>query len=324
MKKFDVIIMNPPYQMSLENKGGSDKQIYHEFVLKAISMEPEIICAITPSRWFISDNMKDYRKTITADNKIKKIVEYSNAKECFENVTIKGGVSYIIWDKNYTGDCEVINIRNHQPISTACRNLNDYEIIVRHNDSIKILEKIKSKTYNTFDTLMYSQNPFGLQTNFYEYYESKLEPYENYIKIYTNSQNPDMWIDPNLVTKNKDIIHKYKVILTESYGGEFYGTKPMSILNRPKIAYPNEVCSGSYIVCAVFDTEQEAKNCISYINTKFFRFIVSIIKTTQHNSKNVFKFVPVPDFTKHYEDKFIYELYDISEDEISYIEEIVR
>lgn len=322
--KFDVIIMNPPYQNSIKDKGGSDQQIYHKFVLKAIEMEPELICAITPSRWFIADNMKDYRKELLKDNKIKKIVDYPNSKECFKNVVIKGGVSYFVWDKNYNDFCDFYNLANNSIISHKFRNVSEYEIIIRNNESLDILEKVLKNVTNTFDEIISSQTPFGLQTNFFKYHPHKTEQEKDHIKIYTNSKLPNMWIKPELVTRNKNIIDKYKVIVTESYEGDYALNKPMRFINKPIIAKPGEVCSGSFIICGTFNSLKEAENCVSYIETKFFRFMVSLIKTTQHNSKHVFKFVPLLDFTDSWNDNLLKSKFKLTDVQQEYIEKTVK
>lgn len=322
-ENFNVIIMNPPYQNSIKDKGGSDQQIYHKFVLKAIEMEPEIICAITPSRWFIAENMSDYRKELLKDNKIKKIVDYPNSKECFKNVSIEGGISYIIWDKDYNGICEFDTVSNVFSNKTK-RDLKQFDIIVRDSNAIKILNKVYNKNLKTFDSIVSSRNPFGFETNFYKNTTTSETPLSEHTKIYTNAKNPDLWIKTSEIEKNLELKDKYKVLISKAYGGTYKGNGPARIINNPFVALPNEICSDSFIICGTFNTKQEAENCVTYMNTKFFKFMVSLIKTTQDNSKNVFKFVPLPDFTRSYEDKFIYKLYGISEDEISYIEEIVK
>lgn len=322
--RFDVILMNPPYQNSIKDKGGNDQQIYHKFVVKAIEMNPKIICAITPSRWFISENMKDYRNYLTKDNHIKKMVVYQNSKECFSNVSIEGGVSYFIWDKKHEDKCNFINIANGEQISSKQRFLGEYDTIIRNNDSVSILEKVKKQTENTFDSLMFARNPFGLQTNFFKNHPYELTPTQNHVKIYTNHKHPDMWIQPEIIQKNSNIIDKYKVIITKAYGGVYTGSKPMPILNTPIIAKPNEICSDSYIICAVFDKLEEAENCVSYINTKFFRFMVSLIKITQDNSRNVFKFVPLVDFNEVWDDNKLKHKFSLTDEEVDYMDSQIR
>lgn len=322
--KFDVILMNPPYQNSIKDKGGSDAQIYHKFVIKAIEMKPELICAITPSRWFISENMKDYRNYVTKDNHIRKMVVYPNSKECFSDVSIEGGVSYFVWDKNYNNLCSVESIQNGITESIVTRDLSKYDIIVRDNAALDILDKVTKQTTNTFDLIVSSQNPFGFQTNFYKNHNASETELPNHTKIYTNARTPNMWIKTEDIKKNRDIIDVYKVLVSESYGQTYKGISPAKILNNPFVAFPNEICSGSYIICGTFDNKEEAENCISYINTKFFRFMVSIIKTTQHNSRNVFKFVPMVDFTKSWNDDELFKLYKLNADDVDYIHNVVK
>ncbi len=316
--KFDVIIGNPPYQLSDGGHGASASPLYHIFVDKAKAMQPKYLCMIIPSRWFAGGKgLDEFRESMLQDKRIKELVDYPNASECFPGVEIKGGVCYFLWDKNYSGDCSVTTITNGEKLPTMQRALDENNVFVRFNEAISILNKVKSKSEVTLDTQVSSRKPFGLPTNFKEY---KKQPFENSIKLYGNKFIG--YVTRNQIIINHDWIQKYKVLLPKA--GDGSGSYPIQVSGKPLLAGINTACSETYIVVGVYEEDHSAKNLEKYLKSKFVRFLISLKKVTQDMTAKTYSFVPKLDMTIEWTDKKLYERYELTNDEITFIEKMIK
>ena len=182
--KFDVIMGNPPYQIDDDGHGASARPIYHKFIEQAIKLNPKYISMIVPARWYAGGKgLDDFRETMLSDTRIQTLVDIPNAEECFPGVEIKGGVCYFLWNAHHKGSCEVISIKDGIQVSKEQRNLNEFDVFVRHNQAISILEKVQTKKYPTYDTKVFSRKPFGFSTNFKDY---QTQPFDGSITLYGN------------------------------------------------------------------------------------------------------------------------------------------
>lgn len=312
--KFDVIIGNPPYQISDGGQGASAKPIYHKFIENAIDMSPRYISFIVPSRWFVGGKGLDkFRKQMLNDKRICKIVDFPHSKDCFPSVDIKGGVNYFLWSRNYKNNCEIITSKNGSKNNSKKRFLNEFgEIFIRDNNSISILNKVKIKNEKTMEEIVSSRKPFGFPTNFINFTETKSE---NSIKIFANKKIG--FIDKNLIEVGSEFLSKYLVLITEASGSG----EDKTVLSKPIITEKNSCCTETYIIIDSFETKEKAINLSYYIKTKFFRFLVSLIKNTQHGTKKVYRFVPYLPMDKEWTDEKLYKRYNLTQEEINYIEE---
>lgn len=316
--KFDVIVGNPPYQLNTAGHGAQAAPIYHYFIQQAKRLNPRYMAFIIPSRWFAGGmGLNQFRDEMLNDRRIKRLVDYPDSNDCFPGVSIEGGVSYFIWDKNYDGDCEIQTIIGDNDLDIVKRPLNQYDIFIRQNQAIKILEKVKAKNEATVDEKVSGINPFNFATNFKDFDQIN-NP--DKIKIYANKATG--YIQRTKAQTHKEWIDKYKVLVSEAYGGA--GKKPWQVLGRPIVAEPGSVCTFTYIVTNTFDSEEEANNYASYIKTRFYRFLVSLRKNTQHSSAKVFSFVPDLPMNQEWTDEKLYERYDINSDEQDYIKSMVK
>ncbi|MEY8291572.1 Eco57I restriction-modification methylase domain-containing protein [Carnobacteriaceae bacterium 52-44] len=318
--KFDVIIGNPPYQLDDGGAGASAKPIYQLFIQQAMKLNPNYLVMITPSRWFSGGKgLNQFRAEMMSDKRFREIHDFFDASEVFPGVEIKGGVNYFLWDRDYNGDTLMVSHSNGKVVSKMKRPLQfeDNDIVIRYNEAIDILSKVSKLNEDTFSSIVSPRKPFGLATNFKGFNKTKQN--EKDIKIYANKI--EGWLPNNFeFSRNEDAVGKWKVFMPYAVGSGDMSEDEF----KPFIGEPNSVATETYIMVGPFNSEDEAKNSISYIRTKFFHFMVGLRKVTQHATSKVYKFVPIQDFSKPWTDEELYEKYDLSEDEINFIESIVR
>lgn len=319
--KFDVIVGNPPYQLKDEGHGASASPLYHLFVQKAIEHNPKYLSFIIPSRWFAGGKGLDsFRGSMLKDKRIKKLVDFPDASDCFPGVEIKGGVSYFLWDKDYHGNCEVTTISKGLSATPMIRDLNEFDIFIRLNQAVTILNKVKNLNETTMDTVVSSQKPFGFRTNYSDFEKEK---FEKSIKLYARGETG--WVATSKIVQNKDWIEKWKVLTAAAAEGD--GTFPNKITGAPKIAEPNSVCTETYLVVGVYDSKENAEKITQYLKTKFVRFLISLRKNAQHLSKERFSFVPMQDLNNDiskFTDAELFKKYNLSNEEIAFISTIVK
>lgn len=318
--KFDVIVGNPPYQMSDGGHGSSASPIYQKFVEAAVNMDPKFVLMIVPSRWFAGGKGLDkFRARMIDDRQISRIVDYPDATDCFPGVKIRGGVSYFLWQSGRDGDCLITTKRLGHPDSTLSRRLDEYDIFVRSNEAIKILEKVRSLGEQSMQGQVSQLKPFGFRTFFRDYAEEKRS--ENDIPIFIKSRKM-AWVDRDLVVVNQDLIPSHKVLMHRAYGEEGHG--PFSVVARPFVAPPDSCCTETYLVMGAYKSGIEADNLVTYIRSRFVRFLVSIKMQTQDISKSRFAFVPQLDMNISWTDDVLYKRYGFSDEEIVFIESQIK
>ena len=331
--KFDVIIGNPPYQLST---GGSlDMQatpIYDRFIQVSKQLKPRYLSMIIPSRWMNGGFALDkFREEMITDKCIRVLHDFLNADECFSGINLTGGVCYFLWDREHNGKCKIYTHEAKDRVVESERYLKEEgcSTYIRYSQAISILDKVKAFGEESFSTIVSQRDPFGLN-----YYEGKTErmfkptefnPFENSVKVYYFGwQSKGIgYVDPNKITTRKDTVGKYKILISKANGAASKQA-PYAVISQPFIASPNECCNMTYLCVGSFDNELEAKNCQMYITTKFFRFLVSLLKNTQNALRKVYEFVPLQDFTKSWTDASLYKKYKLNDEEIAFIEELIK
>ena len=319
--QFDVIIGNPPYQMNDGGNGASAKPIYNLFVEQSLKLKPRYLVMITPSRWFAGGKgLDDYRNKMLSDKHIKVLVDYANAKDCFPNNSIGGGVSYFLWDASWNGKCNVINI-NGESRNETTRSLNEYSVFIRFNDAINIVNKVKSFREESMERIISTRNPFGLSSK----ERGHCDKQKNDATLIT-SQGV-FYIEKKDVLQGKNLIDKYKVLIskvTAEHAGEPDKEGTYKVLSRTEVIEPNVVCTDSYIIIGGFNNRKEAINLYSYLTTRFVRFMLLMAVSSINLSKEKFQFIPLQDFTHPWTDEMLYKKYSLDEDEIAFIESMIR
>ena len=336
--KLDAIVGNPPYQLMLEGTNRFNS-LYHLFITLARKISPSYISMITPSRWMsrgaqaIPDLWID---EMLQNNHFITIHDYINATDCFSGVEIKGGVNYFLFKEKYVGKCHRF-IHDSNGISEIFGTLdeNSMGVVIRDSKGLDILNKIikvegESYKNNNFSSLVSSKAFFGqditLSSNWTGY--SKEQSPINNIKCYINKRLEPCgygWMPRSEVYKNQNSIDIYKIFIPEA-GGD--GRDSM-VLGKPFLGEPGSVCSLTYILIG-YDphkhnfNKKECENILSYIKSRFFRYIVSLKKKTQHGDKEVYQFVPLQDFSKPWTDEELYAKYGLTDEEIQFIESMIK
>lgn len=314
--QFDVIIGNPPYQLDDGGYGTSAAPIYQLFVEKALSLDPRHAVFVTPSRWMAGGKgLDNYRERMLSDKRVRNVVDFPKLYEAFPGVKIRGGISYFVWDRDHNGPCEVQTIWDGQPTGPAVlRHLDAYDILVRRNEAIPIIEKVKERSEPTLELRVSSQKPFGLRTFFHG--QSDAKGLSNPVKLF-GSQRVS-WVEREGIPAHANWIDKWKVLMTRVQGTS--AAVENKFLSKPIVAGPGSACTESYLVAGLFETEQEANNYAVYLRTRFVRFLVSLRKSTQDAPKNVYAFVPDLPLDQEWTDAKLYKRYGLTKGEIAFIE----
>ena len=318
--KFDVIIGNPPYQLSDGGNNASATPIYQLFVQQAKKLSPRYLSMIIPSRWFAGGKgLDNFRGEMIADTHIRELHDFLNAADCFgTGVEIKGGICYFLWDRDNCGKYLVTTYDSSGIISQQSRymKMENNDVFIRRNEAISILEKVIAFNEESFSTIVSSRRPFGLPTNI----TGKKVCGKSDVILY--QRGGTAFYPINELCRNQDWVNKYKIYITKAYNaGDDY---PHQILNKPIFGDKGTCCTETYIVIGPFDREDVAKNVMSYIHTSFFRFLVSLRKISQDATQRVYEFVPMQDFSKIWTDKELFEKYRLTDEEVSFIVSMIK
>ncbi len=331
--QFDVIIGNPPYQLSDDGFGTSAAPIYQHFVEQAKALEPRYLSMVIPARWFSGGKGLDkFRESMLSDDRLRSIDDYLSASDVFPGVGLKGGICFFLWDRENPGLCRVATHFNGEAPSVATRKLLEEgaDIFIRFNEGLSILKKViavesgKSNSLllpddNRFDQIVSSRKPFGLNTTF----KGKSTKGKNDIVVYRNGGKG--YIGKSEISTGAGLVDKWK--LFAGYAAPGTGNKdtyPHRIISTPFIGEPGSISSETYLCIGPFDSKKEAESALSYLCCRLTRLLILMHKPSQHTTRKVYTFVPIQDWTRVWTDEDLYRKYGITDDEIAFIEKVVR
>ena len=329
--KFDVIIGNPPYQLSDGGHGPSAIPIYQKFVMQAQKLMPRYLSFIIPSRWTKGGRgLDEFRATMLSDKRIKILHDYYDASDCFAGVEIKGGVCYFLWDRDYRGDCHIFTHNaGSQEATESTRPLLEpgMSTYIRSVEQISILHKVQKLNEKKFSDIVTANDPYGFDVRVEGSYKRikptfELKPFNGAVKFYYFGWRKDGvgYITRTSIKKNVQYIDKYKIFVPKAWGTG----NPSTDLINAFIVEPNSASTETYLTVGPFETLQEAENVYAYMHTKFFHFMVSMIKITQNAMKNIYNMVPIQSFTRKWTDEELYKKYNLTDEEIAFIENTIR
>lgn len=318
--QFDVIIGNPPYQLSTGGSGVQATPLYNKFVLQAKKLNPRYLTMIIPARWYSGGfGLDSFRDEMLKDSRLRRIVDYPEATDAFTGVQIKGGVMYFLWDRDHKGDVEVSTFRNDRIVSTETRPILEHgaNTFVRYNEAVDVLRKVWEHKEPTMESLVSSQKPFGFSTTF-KGREKKIT--DNDVIVYGSKGLG--YVSVMEITSNKDLIDKHKVFIAAAGSGS--DKFPHVILGKPFVPPLHSASTETYVAIGPFNSAEEAEHVKNYVSTRFFRFLVMLLKPTQHALRKVYSYVPVQDFTEEWTDEKLYAKYGITPEEVEFIESLIR
>jgi site-specific DNA-methyltransferase (adenine-specific) len=323
--KFDVIIGNPPYQLGSsggDSTGSFAMPIYQKFVQTAKRLGPRYVVMVTPSRWFAGGRgLDEYRSEMLSDTHLRELVDFPDATDVFPGLDISGGVSYFLWDRSHDGPCNVQTFIGGVSSGVVARRLNAYNVFVRYNTGVSILEKVWPKGVDVGKSLAVKVSPtqpFGLRTS----YRGAPTPKGLKKPVVLRSSEGESWIARADVPRNDAWIDEWKVILGLAYGER--GAFPYWITSSPEILGPGTACTETYLVIDRFDSKAKAKVFANYLRTQFVRFLISLQKYTQHLYSERFSFVPDLPMNQTWTDEKLYKKYGLTKDEVAFVESMVR
>lgn len=319
--QFTVVCGNPPYQLSDGGNKASAKPIYHLFVEQAMRLQPRYLSMIIPARWYSGGKgLDNFRANMLNDKRITHLIDYFDSTDCFPGVDISGGVCYFLWERDRKDDCEIVSHLASQ-VTTMKRALieNNEDTFIRFNEAMSILNKVRSMEEPSFSEYISSRKPFGLDTSTNVFENKNIT---SAVNVYAYPKNG--YIGREQITQHQEWIDKIKVCISYAYGER--GDFPYWVIGKPFVAPVGSCCTETYLVIRTFNPKEEykANNVVSYMNTRFFRFLVLLKKNTQHATKQVYSFVPDQDFSKPWSDDELYKKYHITKEEINFIESLVK
>jgi len=329
--KFNAIVGNPPYQIMDGGAAGGALPLYDKFVNISKIISPIYISMIMPSRWFAGGRGLDlFREEMMKDKHIRYIKNYPKSRDCFNNVDIAGGICYLLWQEKTTEKCHFVTSQNDYETSSY-RTLDEFNIIIRYDEGVQIIRKIKNDEFKSVEDLVASVSPFGLRS----FVRGKEKPFKNSVLLHSSAGIS--YIPITDVRNGQELIPKYKVVvgyLNPDRAGVNNSTNGSNVTTKISLYGPNEVITETYIVIGSFSSKDNALCYEKYMKTKFVRLLVFLTLSSMHITKLNYQFVPMQDFTAESDidwsqrvaqiDQQLYHKYGLTDDEVAFVERMIK
>lgn len=328
-----VVVGNPPYQDEGGSGGTNDAPIFQDFSTVAKTLSNLFSTLIIPSKWFTggrSNLLDPFRKEMLTCGTVSQLTAFHDASELFpKDVEIKGGVCYYLNDGEHQGDCDYSLVKGGK-VETEQLNLKDLDVIIREPKLAKLVDKVMRKAreenLGVVESIISSDTPFGIPTNPktskkhpFDVSDSETDEFNVKLFYWDHNVRKTGYVRKMDIRKNSQDVDAIKVFIPKAGGS---GNDKI-VLGDPILAGASSVCSQTYLY-AKFNSEDEAKNFISYLKTRFFRLLVSSMKITQDAMAQVYHFVPMQDFSHPWTDADLFKKYDLSPDEVKYVESMIK
>lgn len=318
--QFDVVIGNPPYQLSDGGGTGSSAiPLYHRFVEQAKRLDPRYLTMIIPSRWFTGGKGLDaFREGMLNDDQIRHISDYPNSRDVFDGVDVAGGVCYFLWNKDSHGDCH-ISTRAADKVWSATRSLTEFPVFVRDNRALAIVQKVIGADLPSFSELVSSRRPFDIDAS---------DLGDSIGDLYLFNAHGDGKINlSRLSKKGSDLVPTWRAMVSKSsneHAGQTDKNGQKRVLSRLEVMPPGSVCTESYLVIGPFKNESQAAASITYLKTRFARFLIQSVLLTQNITKKSFAMLPAMNFDRTWTDAELYSYFELNDDDVAFIEATIR
>jgi site-specific DNA-methyltransferase (adenine-specific) len=316
--QFDVIIGNPPYQLSDGGYGASASPIYHLFVEQAMGLDPRFISLVIPAKWYSGGKgLDEFREKMLHDKRIRYLADFRDSRDAFSGVDVAGGVCYFLWSRDNPGRCRVETFDKGESF-VAIRDLDEFDMFVRDNQALEIIHKVLKSESESLSALVSSRKPFGIPA------AQTSDPFGD---CFMFSSLGDGKIRRSDVPKGIHLIDKWKVLVSKTsseHAGQSDKAGTRRVLSRIEVMPPGSICTESYLVLGPFSDEIEARRMQKYLRTRFVRYLVSTILLTQNVTKSMFQFVPRPDLSRDLSDVDLFQMYGLSDREVEAICKLIR
>ncbi len=326
---FDVIIGNPPYHLSDGGgTGSSAKPIYDKFVNQALLCNPRFISVVMPSRWMTGGKgLNAFRMKMIKDRHIHVMHDYLDASQLFEGVTIEGGACFFLWEQEYNGKCSYYLHQANGNILSSHKTLDEdgnSDIVIRNPNIISILDKILKMHEETFNSLVSVRNPFAIKEGILNLTSESKSKRRILCRLESKRRILNVKDSYKLV-RGDDYIGKYKLFISKADGaaGQIGNPIPARIIGKAELGEKDMICSETFLAIGPFESRVIASNISEYMQTKFFRLLVGIRKN-KNMTQSTYSYVPIQDFSHPWTDEMLYKKYNLTEDEIAFIESMIR
>ena len=252
--KFDVVVMNPPYQMS-SGKSNASKAIYHKFVEMLDEHTKDYMIALMPARWHTGgQGMSKFRKNILSRKDIEMMKVYPDSKVCFPDNDIKGGICYFVINKNYSGECSIYYVdEDEEHFHKKFLSVDGKDILISDKRESSILLKVAKKKMKSVSDLVSCITPFDKEMGRL----AKLSTANKSIALYGFGLE-NKYVEMSDIKKNHHLVDKWKVLVPKAADGR--GGNQISVLTTPLVVPPKSVCTETYLVIGAYDDEAQAKS----------------------------------------------------------------